>query len=115
MVSHPGAAVLTTFREYRLATKEVRHFNGVVYNDDAAFAIIYRANSEVKTSIVHRSGFICHDWNFWFNMIPQEHMKSEADLSSYLRAVGLDKVAEYVSVHALNSDQSAVGHGSNRS
>lgn len=78
-----------------------------MYNDDAAFAITYRFNSVVKTALVARSGFICRGWDFWFNMIPSEHMKSEADLRSYLGTVGLDKAAEWFDVKALRHGASA--------
>src|SRR5208282_1879475 len=95
MVSHPYTASSPTFKKYRLATKEVRTFNGLVYNDDAVYAIIYRVNAEVKTAIVDRSGFICRGWNFWFNAIPPEHLKSESDLKSYLEGVEFDKATEW--------------------
>lgn len=109
MVSHPDTAAIPAFRKYRLATKEVRTFNGLVYNDDAAYAIMYRVNSEIKTAIVDRSGIILRNWDFWFNAIPQEHMKNEMDLKNYLGSVEFDKATEWFGVHALNSDTPAVG------
>ena len=101
-VSHPDAGFVPALKRYRLATREVRTFNGVVYDDDAAYAIIYRLNSNLRTAIAHRSGFICRNWDFWFNAIPSDHMKSEEDVRRYLEAAGLGNMVEYYHVHSLN-------------
>jgi hypothetical protein len=102
MVSHPYTNVIPALKKYRIAVKETATFNGQVYNEDSTYAIIYRVNSETKTAIVDRSGFICRNWNFWFNTTPKEHLKSESDLGNYLETVEFNKAAEWFKVQALN-------------
>jgi hypothetical protein len=102
MVTHPD--LTANSKGYRHAAKETTTFNNTVYTDDAAFAIVYcvNANSDLRTAIVHRSGLILRDWEFWFNMIPQEHMKSEDDLKSFLEAMELNKATAWFKVHPLS-------------
>ena len=67
-IPHPNLLKMSSLKHYRSATKNTRRFNGIVYNDGAAYAITYVINSEVKTAIVDRSGFIGGNFGFAFNM-----------------------------------------------
>ena len=54
MANNPDLNSIPAFKKYRIATKIVNKFNGIVYNDDAAYAILYRIDSHVRTAIVDR-------------------------------------------------------------
>jgi len=101
-IAHPDPTAVRGKR-YRLATQEVTAFNGVVYNEEAAFAIVYcvHGSADVKTAIVDRSGYICRDWRFPFNSVPREQMKTREELTKYLEAAGLKRFATVFDVHPL--------------
>lgn len=99
MVAHPTLKEISG--QYRRAQKGTNTFNNIVYNDHAAFAVVYRVNSDVKTAIVDRAGFVRRNWDFGFNMVPKEHMNNENDLSRFLESAGLNKAAAWFKVYKL--------------
>lgn len=102
MVTHPNLMHFPAFKGYRNACKHSKRFNNIVYNEFAAYAITYSLNSEIKTAIVDRSGFICCNWNFHFNMFPPEAMNSRENLKQYLDVAEFGKMVKGFTVHALN-------------
>lgn len=89
------------FDGYQFASKSTRTFNGLVYNDDAVFAITYKTGSAVATAIVDKSGFICRGWTYQYNMIPPEYMKSKADVKKYLELANFEKLADWFVIDEL--------------
>lgn len=101
MVTHPNLMHLPAFKGYRNAPKHTKQFNNIVYNEFAAYAITYRIDSEILTAIVDRSGFICCNWNFHFNMFPPEAMRSREDLKQYLDTAEFGKMTKGFTVDVL--------------
>jgi hypothetical protein len=101
MVTHPNLMHIPAFASYRNASKHTKRFNNIVYNEFAAYAITYSLNSEINTAIVDRSGFICCNWNFHFNMFPPEAMNSRENLKRYLDTVEFGKMTKGFTVDVL--------------
>jgi len=90
-MEHPD---FTSFREFRYlsrACKNNRTFNGIVYNDNAKYAISYIVGNEMKTVLLGRSGFISGS-EFHFNMLRPEDITSKEKVKSVLEANGYKKV-----------------------
>ncbi len=107
--SHPSLRAFHQFNSYQLAIKSTQQFNGLVYNENAAYAITYRMDSTISTAIVDTSGFIGRGWDYRFNMIPQEYMKSKNDVRKYLELIEFDKASGWFAVdeliHGANANQ----------
>lgn len=100
-VSHPNLLNIPAFKHYRAAAKNTRRFNNIVYNDGAAYAITYVINSEVITAIVDQSGFIGSNFDFGFNMVPAECMKSKDELKTCLEQTSFGKLVDRFVVDKL--------------
>lgn len=98
---HPNLQHIKAFASYRNAIKHADSINGVVYDERATYAIVYKSETGTKTAIVDCSGFICSNWDFWFNTLPPEAMDSTKYLETYLNNVGLGEVTKFA-VSALN-------------
>ncbi|MGZ8213311.1 MAG: hypothetical protein ACXWTP_02245 [Methylosarcina sp.] len=101
MESPPSIRQFIHFNTYRVATKETRTFNGLVYNDEAAYAIIYKMNGEVQTAIVDDKGFICRGWNYRINKIPVNAMSDKSTVREYLELAQFNKVSEWFVINDL--------------
>lgn len=86
---------------YQKASKHVSRFNGVVYNDNAAFAITYRADSHTETAIVDNSGFIGNGWEFRINHIPEEALIDKASVRRFLETIQFDNAVDWFVVDCL--------------
>ena len=100
-VTHPTLLNISMFQEYRSASKHIKRFNDIVYNDYAAYAITYVIGSEIKTAIVDRAGFISCNWNFHFNAIPPEFMATEDEVRKYLERLQFEKFVKTFAVDVL--------------
>ena len=98
---HPHLAPLVEFKDYARAAKSTNQFNGLVYNDNAAYAITYRMNGELRTSLIDVSGFICRGWDYRINRIAAEAMKDRASVRAYLVEAQFDKATEWFAVDHL--------------
>jgi len=65
--------------------KSTRLFNKKIYNEQAAYALVYQHAGEDRTSFLLHGGHITDEWPFRFNSIPSESMKDETSLSEALR------------------------------
>lgn len=64
---------------YIKVTKNVKTFNGLVYNDKVTYILVYSVNSTQKTAFIYDSGFICQEWSFHYNGIQHKNEKIEAN------------------------------------
>lgn len=83
-----------------LVTKNTSRFNGLVYNEQALFAISYLIDGKQKTALVARSGFIGGDWNLRYNMIPQELLTKEG-IWEFIKQCGYEKLFQGVGIDKL--------------
>ena len=98
---HPSFLPIQKLSKYQHATKETMKFNDVVYNENAAYAITYRQQGQVKTAIIDKSGFICRGWDFRMNMIPSTSMATKDHVRQLLVEIQFDKVVEWFAVDDL--------------
>jgi len=98
---HPSPLLFCKFNSYRMAIKSTLQFNGLVYNENAMYAITYRMDSAISTAIVDTSGLICREWNYHVNVIPQQYMKSKMEVRKYLELIEFDKAAGWFAVDEL--------------
>jgi hypothetical protein len=96
--NHPGLEPFSSFLGFRVATKVTRQLNGIVYNDDAKYVVMYRMDSTVRTSIIDKRGLLLNDWNFRINRVAEEYMKSKETVRTYLINAGFDKATEWFDV-----------------
>ena len=84
------------------ASKSKRSFNGIVYNNEkASFAITYKYGKDVKTAIVDKNGLISEGWDYKYNHIEPEFMKSTAGVKQFLELSKADKIFEIYGVDRL--------------
>src|SRR3989339_311629 len=98
---HPSFIGKAMLNKYRYAVKSTSRFNGHVYNEQAAYAITYRQDKQIKTAIVDTSGFICREWNFRFNMVPPAYMENKYLLRKLLEESDFNNFVEGFSVDDL--------------
>lgn len=86
IVAPPSIESLMEFKDYALVATHTSKYNGIVYNDHAAYALVYKYGGETKTAIVEHSGFITADWRFLPNALRQEDLASEQTVKAALMA-----------------------------
>lgn len=103
MICHPSLNRIHHFDIYMPVSKITKKFNGVVYNENAKFAITYtyKNDSSIKTAIVDVSGFITNDWNYRYNMIPHENMQSVAGVIDFLKSAKAENAFNIYGVDEL--------------
>ena len=79
------------------------HFNGKVYSENVKYALTYSIDSKIYTGFIEQGGFISGDWNFKYNMIPEEYMASKEKVMEYLRGLGYDKLLIFFHVDLLDN------------
>ena len=83
----PEALTYKHFNKYRPATVSRNIFNGKIYTSEAKFALIYEFKNLQRTSFLLKCGFICDEWPFKINSIPQEMMISKISISKWLSGI----------------------------
>lgn len=94
----PSIQSLKELSKYSMATARTKRFNGFVYNESLAYAIIYHTEGQHKTAFIERSGFICKEWQYQYNMIPAEKMRNADGVREFIRHCGYDKIFTNYSV-----------------
>lgn len=96
--SHPCFLPNRKYLNYKIASKEVKKYNNIVYGDNVVYAIIYSQKSQTKTAFIDTSGLISQEWGFAFNMIPQESMLSKDHVKQKLEEACFDKLVDFFDV-----------------
>ena len=86
--------------DMNVVAKNTSIFNGHVYNEHAIFAISYLIDGKQKTALVARSGFIGEDWDFRYNMVPQELLTQEG-IWEFIKKCGYEKLFQGVGIDKL--------------
>lgn len=105
---HPSFLPLKKLDRYQRAVKETEKFNDLVYNENAAYAITYRQQGQLKTAIVDTSGFICRGWDFRMNRIPATSMATKDHVTRLLVEIQFDKAVEWFAVDDLRASNNAL-------
>lgn len=100
-INPPSINAMYDFGHYRKVFKDIRTFNGKVYNENCKYAITYRLGSEEKTAFIQNWGFITDGWEFTYNHIPEEYMSSKEKVAEYLASLGYDKFFDGMAVDEL--------------
>lgn len=100
-VDHSSLLPIKKLGKYQKAGKETESFNGVIYNEHAAFAVTYKQDGQIKTAIIDSSGFIGRGWDFKFNMIPPTSMSTAEQVKKLLEEAGLGRYVEVFFVDDL--------------
>lgn len=88
----PSIKSLKELSKYSMATPHTMKFNGFVYNENLAYVIIYHTEGKHKTAFVLHGGFICQEWDYPFNSIPEECMRSSDGVRKFIKHCGYDKI-----------------------
>lgn len=104
MESPPHFAILKRFDKHTKLIKHTKKFNGIVYNDQAAYAITYALDHETKTAFIDRSGIIGGDWPWTPNAIPSDRMFSKESVKEWLVHAGFDRKLAAFEIDSLEDD-----------
>jgi hypothetical protein len=101
-ISHPDSNKLNKLSHFRQASKFTNKFNGVVYSSSkAAYAITYKSSSTTKTAIIDSSGFISGDWDYIYNFVERDLMRSTEGIKEFLKISKADVVFQVYGVDRL--------------
>lgn len=98
--SHPDTNAFEKLIQFNHASKITKKFNGIVYSGEkAAYAITYKSGTVAKTAIVDVSGFIAGDWDYRYNFVQPEHMRSVDGIKEFLK---LSKADVYFTIYGVD-------------
>lgn len=105
VVNPPSITAYQKFKDYEMAVAHTQKYNGIVYNDTAMYAVIYRFEGATHTAIVEQGGFIVTGWPFLPNELPQEAMLSAEMVRKALAASEIQHVinTKELYVHRLKN------------
>jgi hypothetical protein len=95
----PSIQSYTKFKNYSIATTHNQRYNDIVYNENAAYALIYKYDGDTKTAIVESGGFILVGWPFLPNGLRQEDMASEKTVKAALMASEIKYIIKESELH----------------
>lgn len=81
-------------------------FNGKVFSAEARYAILRREGDKTVTSFLLASGLIVDEWNFRYNGIPPEDMKSEEAIKDALKIIAKE---ENTSFQLVKLEHNSIG------
>lgn len=55
--------------KYRRVMKNIESFNNIIHMGNFKYILVYKYEGSIKTTFIHESGYLEHDWNFAYNMI----------------------------------------------
>ena len=96
----PSPIIFAKKHNISIAYKCVDKFNGIVYNENALYALTYRDDGLDKTAIVDKSGYI--NWGMLPNLIPESELSSADAVKAALMLSGVEKVIGKFYVDALH-------------
>ena len=89
---------------YRRIMKNTMSFNDVVHAEDFKYILVYKINNELKTSFIHATGYITHDWDFGFTVI-KTNMQREInyqDIVSFLELNGFTEIFKSYNIYEID-------------
>lgn len=90
--------------DYMQVSKITNKFNGIVYDENVSFALVYRVNGENKTAFIFDSGFIGCEWDFHINAIWKSNENIKAiEICDFLNNI-LSEEIEFYALYKLNKD-----------
>lgn len=101
--SHMGFAIK---RGLRSVTNSREKFNGIIYNDNARYALVYTEDKKQKTSLISKGGFI--SWDFLPNMLQPAHMQNTKTVRTAILATGLEPLISPFVVEDLQNQRGRI-------
>jgi hypothetical protein len=100
---HPSLSALSQFRHLTRASKITSAFNGIVYNDNARYAITYatKGSTTRRTALVDVGGFVRGDWDFRINKMTAQQLTSIEGVWEFLKLSNADQLFTIYGVDAL--------------
>jgi len=87
--------------KYRLLENITNNFNGIIYDENAVYAITYSSHSRVKTAIVNLSGIILGEWDFDTLQLPMKSMSTKEAVEAELKNMGFGTRVDWFKVYFL--------------
>lgn len=84
IVNPPTIEAFYKFKDYDVAQRHTNQYNGIVYNDNAIYALIYKYEGKSCTAIVERGGAILTGWPFLPNALRPADLVSAATVKAAL-------------------------------
>jgi|3_EtaG_2_1085321.scaffolds.fasta_scaffold06827_1 hypothetical protein len=89
------------FSHYRRASKNIFQYNGIVYDDSALYALLYKKNGESRTAFILSNGRIVGDWSCPLNQLPDGSLESTDKLREVLNNSDIKKYIDSCAVDRL--------------
>lgn len=89
MSSSPEGLIRKHMKGLSVLGVSTKKFNNKVYNNDAAYALVYVHNGNKNTSFLMGNGHIFDEWPFPINALPTEAMQSFDTLNSAIEELSL--------------------------
>jgi hypothetical protein len=87
--------------KYRILENITNNFNGIIYDEQAVYAISYSSCSRVKTAIVNQSGIFYGEWEFDTHQLPMKSMATKETVEAELKAMGFGDHVDWFKVYFL--------------
>ena len=88
--------------KYRILENITNNFNGIIYDENAVYAITYSSCSRVKTAIVNQSGIFHGEWEFDTLQLPMKSMSTKEAVEAELKAMGFGDQVDWFKVYFLS-------------
>ena len=88
--------------KYRILENITNNFNGIIYDENAVYAITYSSCSRVKTAIVNQSGIFHGEWEFDTLQLPMKSMSTKEAVEAELKAMGFGDHVDWFKVYFLS-------------
>lgn len=98
----PSIRSIDELSKFSMATPHTKKFNGFVYNDNLAYVITYLTEGKHKTAFVLHGGFICQEWDYYYNRISEENMRNSDGVREFIKCCGYDKIFTGYAVISAN-------------
>lgn len=90
-MKNPNTFTHKRFKKFKHISTSKKSFNGLVYNENAVYAVTCLINGEVRTGLVSKGGFISPS-PFHFNSLKKEDLDSEESVKKAIEAAGYEKI-----------------------
>lgn len=99
---HPNLSAASKFRHLARASKITSAFNGIVYNDNAKYAITYatKGSTTRKTALVDVKGFVGGEWDYPINMMAPQQLTSIEGVREFLK---LSRADEFLTIYGVDA------------
>lgn len=83
----PDSIVFQKMKKYKPITVSKNKFNKKTYSKNTELALVYMYNGAQRTSFLLKTGFICDDWPFRTNLLPEGSMRDRESIAEAIKVI----------------------------